>query len=126
MLLSLYLPSAPSGPPVSVTSSNVVPNSFSIQWQTVHCVHQNGDITSYSVQYGIQGNEHTETVVVPSSDQATTLTGLEPDTIYLVQVAGVNAQGVGDYRNLTVTTPQSGFDTPICIHIFVSFFSHIH
>ena len=78
------------------------------------------------MQYGVQGNEHRETVVVPSSDQATTLTELEPDTTYLVQVAGVNAQGVGDYRNLTVTTPQSGFDTPICIHIFVSFFSHIH
>ena len=123
---------APSAPPVSVTSSNVAPNSFSIQWQTVPCVHQNGDITGYSVQYGVQGKEGVENTMIAGSDNLTiTLNRLEPETTYLVQVAGVNAQGVGDYRNLTVSTPQSGFDAatnthkctckhlPTCTHRFV-------
>ena len=91
--------------------TDITSTTTTVQWEPVPCVSQNGDITGYSVQYGVQGNEHTETVVVPSSDQATTLTGLEPETTYLVQVAGVNAQGVGDYHNLTASTPQSGFDT---------------
>ena len=37
----------------------------------------------------------------------TNLTGLVPDTSYLVQVAGVNRQGVGEYGEITVTTPES-------------------
>ena len=37
----------------------------------------------------------------------TDISGLVSDTMYLVQVAGVNGQGTGVYRDLTVTTPQS-------------------
>ena len=103
---------APSTPPASLTSSNVVPRSLTIQWGMVPCIHQNEDITGYSVLYGVQDNEIKQAVMISgSNNQTTTVNGLEPDTTYLVQVAGVNAQGVGDYHNLTVSTPQSGFDT---------------
>ena len=102
---------APSAPPASLSSSNVVPKSFTIQWGKVLCIHQNGDITGYSVLYGMKENETKQSVMIFGSDnQTTTLNGLDPDTAYLVQVAGINAQGVGDYCNLTVFTPQSGFD----------------
>ena len=37
----------------------------------------------------------------------TSITELASDTRYVVQVAGVNGQGVGVYRDLTVDTPQS-------------------
>ena len=37
----------------------------------------------------------------------TDISGLVSDTMYLVQVAGVNGQGTGVYRDLTATTPQS-------------------
>ena len=37
----------------------------------------------------------------------TSITELASDTHYVVRVAGVNGQGVGVYRNLTVDTPQS-------------------
>ena len=101
----------PSAPPTTVTSSDVAPNSSSVQWQTVPCIHQNGDITGYLVRYGVLESEHMEMLLIPGSDVlTTTLHGLQPDTEYLVQVAGVSAQGVGSYRNLTVTTVQSQFD----------------
>ena len=37
----------------------------------------------------------------------TTITELASDTRYMVRVAGVNGQGIGVYRDLTVDTPQS-------------------
>ena len=78
----------------------------------VPCIHQNGDITGYSVLYGVQESKNNEAVMISGSDnQTTTLNGLEPDTTYLVQVAGVNAHGVGDSCNLTLSTLQSWFDT---------------
>ena len=38
---------------------------------------------------------------------ATTIMDLMPDTSYVVEVAGVNANGVGEYDSIIVTTPQS-------------------
>ena len=74
----------------------------------VPCMHQNGDITGYLVQYGILGNGNMETKMITGSDnQTTSLNGLMSDMDYLVQVAGVNGEGVGEFRNITVTTPRS-------------------
>ena len=57
-----------------------------------------------------------ETKMITGSDnQTTSLDGLISDMDYLVQVAGVNREGVGVYRNITVTTPQS--ESPTYKHI---------
>ena len=49
-----------------------------------------------------------QSIDVNDPDVLTTdISGLVSDTMYLVQVAGVNGQGTGVYRDLTVTTPQS-------------------
>ena len=37
----------------------------------------------------------------------TSITEVVSDTRYVVQVAGVNGQGIGVYHDLTVDTPQS-------------------
>ena len=98
----------PSAPPGGLTAFNVAPTSFSVQWENVPCIQRNGDITGYSVRYGVLGNEGMETPTMEGSDiLMTNLTGLVPDTSYLVQVAGVNGQGVGVYGEITVTTTQS-------------------
>ena len=95
----------PSG---GLTAFNDAPTSFSVQWENVPCIQRNGDITGYSVRYGVLGNEGMETPTMVGSDiLMTNLTGLVPDTSYLVQVAGVNGQGVGEYGEITVTTPLS-------------------
>ena len=104
----LPLSPVPSAPPAGLTAFNVVPTSFIVQWETVPCIQRNGDITGYSVRYGVLGNGGMETLTMVGSDiLMTNLTGLVPDTSYLVQVAGVNGQGVGVYGEITVTTPQS-------------------
>ena len=70
------------------------------------CIHRNGDITGYSVL--VQGNGSMRNIDIDDPDDLTTdISGLVSDTMYLVQVAGVNGQGTGVYRDLTVTTPQS-------------------
>ena len=85
-----------------------IPTSFSVQWETVPCIQRNGDITGYSVRYGVLGNGGMETLTMVVPDiLMTNLTGLVPATSYLVQVAGVNGQGVGVYGEITVTTPLS-------------------
>ena len=99
-------PPAPIAPPASLTSFKVTPKSFSIQWERVPCIHTNGEITGYSVL--VQGNGGIQSVDITGSDVLTTdISGLVSDTSYLVQVAGVNDQGIGVYLNFTVTTPQS-------------------
>ena len=86
----------------------VAPTSFSVQWENVSCIQRNGDITGYSVWYGVLGNGGMETPTMVGPDVLMiNLTGLVPDTSHLVQVAGVNEQGVGVYGEITVTIPQS-------------------
>ena len=98
----------PSAPPAGLTAFDVPPISFSVQWENVPCIQRNGDITGYSVRYGVLGNGGMETpTMVGPDDLMINLTGLVPDTSYLVQVAGVNGEGVGVYGEITVTTPQS-------------------
>ena len=98
----------PSAPPGGITAFNVAPTSFSVQWETVPCIQRNGDITGYSVRYGVLGNGGMETLTMVVPDiLMTNLTGLVPATSYLVQVAGVNGLGVGVYGEITVTTPLS-------------------
>ena len=94
---------APTAPPASLSAHRVTPNSFTVQWGRVPCIHRNGDITGYSVL--VRGNGSMD---VNGPDVLTTdISGLVSDTMYLVQVAGVNGQGTGVYRDLTVSTPQS-------------------
>ena len=92
----------------------MIPNSFSLQWEMVPCIHRNGDITGYSVQYRV-GSESTQTVSI--STMNTTITGLTSDTSYEVEVAGVNSIGIGEYDFLTVDTPQSQYIYLIHVHM---------
>ena len=50
--MTMCIPPAPSAPPTSVNVSDVTPSSITVQWGPVDCIHRNGDITGYSVQYG--------------------------------------------------------------------------
>ena len=99
-------PPAPTARPASLTPSDITPNSFTIQWGRVPCLYHNGDITGYRVL--VQGNGSMRSMDISGSDVLNTnITELASDTRYMVQVAGVNGQGIGVYRDLTVDTPQS-------------------
>ena len=72
------------------------------------CIHRNGDITGYSVQYGVEGSGSTQTMNVPGGNTTeTTISGLNSATTYSIEVAAVNSAGTGDYSN-TISAITSG------------------
>ena len=111
MVLSL---TAPSAPPSSVTVTSVTSSTISVQWGSVPCIHQNGDITGYSVQYEVMGsgNTHIEIVSGDSSGGMTTISGLTPSTNYSIEVAAVNSAGTGVYIE-TIAARTEGINNDI-------------
>ena len=95
----LMLSAVPSGPPTSVSATSTS-TTIDVQWGEVDCIHRNGDITGYSVQYGVQGSENRETVSV-LGEEATNrrIFGLNSSTNYTVQVAAENLVGLGMYSD---------------------------
>ena len=102
----MYFPSAPSAPPTPVNTSDVTSSSITVQWGPVDCIHHNGDITGYSVQYGVQGSGSSQTVSVSGgATTETTITGLTPSTTYSIEVAAMNTINTGEYSDsLSVIT----------------------
>ena len=93
----VLLSAAPSGPPTSVSATSTS-TSITVQWGAVDCIHRNGDITGYSVQYGVVGSGSTQTMSVSGGDASqTTISGLRPARTYSIQVAAVNSAGIGLY-----------------------------
>ena len=104
----MSFPPAPSAPPTSVSTPDVTSSSITVQWGPVVCIHRNGDITGYSVRYGVQGNGSTQTMSV--SGGVTTesmISGLNSATNYSIEVAAVNGAGTGDYSN-SISSTTSG------------------
>ena len=83
-----------------MTTSAVTFSSITVQWGPVNCIQRNGDITGYSVRYGVQGNGSTQTVNVSGGDTTeTTIFGLHSFTNYSIEVAAVNGAGTGLYSS---------------------------
>ena len=92
---------------MSATSTS---SSITVQWGMVPCIHRNGDITGYSVQYWqAVGSGSIQTLPVIESDaMMTTIPALISSTVYSIQVAAVNNAGPGDYSvSITLGTPLS-------------------
>ena len=100
---------APSAAPTGVTVTGVTAFNITIQWGEVPCPDQNGDITGYSVQYGVEGSGGTETATVDgdSSGGRIRLSGLEPATVYEYRVAAMTSAGPGVYSS-PITALTSG------------------
>ena len=87
----------PSAAPTSVRTFSDSSSSITVQWEMVPCIHRNGDITGYSVQYGVVGSGSTQTVSVSGDTRQTTIFGLRPSRTYSIQVTAVNSAGTGLY-----------------------------
>ena len=92
---------APTTPPMSVTTPSSSSSTITVQWGSVPCIHQNGVITGYSVQYGVMGSGNTpQTMPVDGADTTqTTIGDLMSSTTYSIQVAAVNSEGTGVYSD---------------------------
>ena len=74
------------------------------------CIHRNGDITGYSVQYGVVGSGSTQTMSVSgASVTEATISSLMSSTTYSIQVAVVNSAGRGVYSDAVFATPDSEY-----------------
>ena len=79
---------------------NTTATSITVQWGMVPCIHQNGDITGYSVRYGVKTNGNTQTMIVSGASATdVTIQNLTASTTYMVHVAAVNDVGTGVYSN---------------------------
>ena len=76
-----------------MTVTGVTSSTISVQWGSVPCIHQNGDITGYSVQYEVME------VVGGGSTTETTLSSLTALTNYSIQVAAVTSSGTGVFSD---------------------------
>ena len=91
---------APSTAPTCMSVSEVTSSSITVQWYAVDCIHRNGNITGYSVRYGVQGNGSTQTLSVSGGGATQTIiSGLIPFTNYSIEAAAVNSVGTGVYSN---------------------------
>ena len=106
----MAFPPAPSAAPTSVSVSEVTSSSITVQWGAVDCIHRNGNITGYSVQYGVQGSGNM-TVEIASGDSSGgmyQISGLSAATAYTIEVAAVNSAGTGVYSTpIVVEIPDS-------------------
>ena len=93
------MPPAPTAPPTSVSVSEVTPSSITVQWGPVDCIHRNGDIAGYSVQYREVGSAEGEKTQQMVSIRQAIISGLTPSTEYAVSVATVNNVDTGGYSD---------------------------
>ena len=106
-----FLPAAPAAP-TSVSVSEVTSSGITVQWGAVDCIHHNGDITGYSVRYGVQGSSEGEmTVEIVSGDSSRgtyQISGLSTATVYTIEVAAVNIAGTGNYSTSIIAEIPNG------------------
>ena len=96
----MIFPPAPSAALSDVSASSTF-SSITVQWGAVDCSHRNGNITGYSVRYGVQGSgEGDRTVEMASGDSSGgmyQISGLSAAAVYTIEVAAVNNAGTGVY-----------------------------
>ena len=83
--------------------SDVNSSSITVQWGPVDCIHHNGDITGYSVRYGVYGSNTQTMSVLGGAATESTITGLKSATNYSIQVAAVTSVGIGVHSTPTTT-----------------------
>ena len=100
-MTSLCNITAPSAAPTSVNITELTSSSITVQWGAVDCIERNGDITGYSVRYGVVGSaEEDRSVEMVSGDSnggIYYISGLSAATKYTVGVAAMNSAGIGEY-----------------------------
>ena len=91
---------APSAAPDDLTFLSSTSSSITLQWKAVPCIHQNGNITGYMIEYE-EVNVGGWTLIVGGQKEMTTgsITGLRPLIHYDIRVAAINSAGIGPFTN---------------------------
>ena len=100
---------APSAAPTSASVSDVTSSSITVQWGPVDCIHRNGDIAGYSVQYGVQGSGNIQTLSISGGTTDVVISGLHSATNYTIGVSALNNAGIGVYSDPIQVLTDSKF-----------------
>ena len=111
----LTISAVPSAAPTSVSVSAVTSSSITVQWGAVDCIHRNGDITGYSVRYGVvgsaEGDRSVEMVTGDSSGGMYDISDLDSSTSYSIQVAALNNTLIGPYSTTAISLTAGRYDS---------------
>ena len=81
------------------------------------CIHRNGQITGYIMQYKEVGGGVFIIEGVTGDQRETSITGLQPSTFYDMQIAAVNSVGTGPFTNMGFNASTSG-TIHVCILLY--------
>ncbi|XP_078692194.1 tenascin-X-like isoform X3 [Branchiostoma floridae x Branchiostoma belcheri] len=93
-----------SASPREVTFTALTPNSIKIQWEKP--TDSVDVIDGYGILYRSAGEDQTQTIEVGVDESEYTLTGLEPNTEYILQLLAFTASGQ-EYRSPQITVRTS-------------------
>ena len=99
---------APSAAPADLIFLSSTSSTISIQWEAVLCIHRNGRITGYMIQYMEVGGGVFINESVTGDQNETIITGLQSSTFYDIQIAAVNSVGTGPFTNMGFNASTSG------------------
>ena len=106
---------APSAAPENIMIDEITAFTITVKWDPVDCMHQNGVITEYIIQYYKQDREN-ETMVYTTSMLEYTITDLQPLTMYVIEVAAVNDAGIGIYDSIIAKTKSCKLQSVKLLH----------
>ena len=93
--------------PRDVMATQITSKTVQVNWNTIECIHRNGLITDYEVQLREDDSEDIVFNDMVDLDTTTSMaSGLRPFTRYIFQVAGVNANGIGLFTEISFDTPE--------------------
>ena len=101
----MFLSTAPSAGPASLSPVTVTFNSITVQWEEVNCLHHNGEITGYRIMARASGGEDRAVNVNDGNARTATVPGLNSNTLYTISVAAVTSAGTGPATSINVATP---------------------
>ena len=100
----------PSSPPQHFKIDNVTHNSISVSWMAPPEYEHNGVLTSYVLQYCLQGKcSKKELIEIDIDTQSITIHDLEPHKTYTVTVMAKNTAGSGPPAERHITTSEAGY-----------------
>lgn len=105
---TFFICTVPSAPPANFRLDSVGLSSITVTWERVPASHRNGYVIGYRVKYTKYTAIKSDTREFNSLDTAwnvfkATITKLEKDTLYIMQVAGFTSKGDGVYTKTIIT-----------------------
>ena len=118
--------SVPSAPPISVKITKVSGTVIEVQWEPVDCIHHNGHITGYLVQYEAQESGDTQTHI--TTGEHAIISNLMSSTTYSIEVAAVNSAGTRKFSSaiMAVTQPSEYSSFAFSPSLFSLIFIIVH